>query len=191
MKMEFVYPHIIENCIGEKIIFKEIQKEPDGDRLIVENFVIPGSGPLMHTHLLQDECLTVIKGKIGYQLSGQLPQYAGENETVLFKRGTPHRFWNAGEDVLHCKGWIKPANTIVFYLSSIFAAQNKSGTARPEKFDGAYLMKRYASEYDLPELPGFVKKVIIPLTYYTGTLLGKYKHFKNAPAPVKETINDK
>jgi len=119
---------------------------------------------------------------------GQAERYAGENETILFKRGTPHRFWNAGEDVLQCKGWIKPANTIVFYLTSIFSAQNKSGKAQPEAFDGAYLLKRYATEYDLPELPAFVKKVIIPLTYHTGRMMGKYKHFKHAPLPVKATV---
>ena len=155
-------------------------------RLLVENYVTPGQGPLMHTHWLQDECLTVVKGKIGYQVKGQPAQYASEGESVLFERGTPHRFWNAGEDVLHCKGWIKPANTIVFYLSAVFAAQKKSGTEQPEQFDGAYLIKRYASEYDLPEIPSFVKKVVIPATYYVGKLLGKYKHFKNAPEPVKK-----
>ena len=64
--MKIVYPHTIENCIGEKLIFKELQKEPDGDRLIVENYVTPNHGPLMHTHWLQDESLTVVNGKIGY-----------------------------------------------------------------------------------------------------------------------------
>ena len=105
---------------------------------------------------------------------------------MVFKPGVPHRFWNDGEEILHCTGYVKPANTIVFYLSSIYAAQNKTGTGQPETFDGAYLMKRYASEYDMPELPGFVKKIIIPATYYLGKLLGKYRHFKGAPAPVRK-----
>ena len=183
--MKIVYPHVIENCVGEKLIFRELQKEADGDRLLVENYVTSGHGPVMHTHWLQDESLTVIKGKIGYQVQGRSAQYATEGETVLFKRGVPHRFWNAGEQILHCKGWIKPANTIVFFLSSIYAAQNKSGKAQPEQFDGAYLIKHYSAEYDLPEIPGFVKKIIIPITYYTGKILGKYKHFKDAPEPVK------
>src|SRR6476659_6511372 len=151
--MKITYPHIIENCIGETLIFKELRKEPDGDRLLVENYVESGYGPVMHTHWLQDESITVVKGKIGYQVEGQPARYAAEGETILFKRGTPHRFWNAGEDILHCKGWIKPANTIVFFLSSIFAAQNKSGSERPEKYDGAYLLKRYASECDMVEIP--------------------------------------
>lgn len=183
--MNITYPHIIENCIGEKLIFKEVKKEPDGDRLLVENYVTPGSGPVMHTHWLQDEALTVINGQLGYQIQGQPARYAGEGETVVFEKGTAHRFWNSGQEVLHCKGWLKPANTIVFFLTSIYAAQNKSGTARPEQFDAAYLMTRYATEYDLPDVPKFVKKTIIPITYFIGKALGKYKHFKDAPDPVK------
>lgn len=183
--MNYQLPHIIKNPIGETLIFKELVQEPDGDRLLVENFVVPKSGPPMHTHFLQEEALTVVEGRIGYQVKGSLPQFAGVGETVVFKPGVPHRFWNDGEEMLHCKGYIKPANTIVFYLSSIYAAQNKTGTDRPEKFDGAYLLKRYASEYDMAEIPTFVKKVIIPITYYVGKFLGKYKHFRNAPQPVK------
>jgi quercetin dioxygenase-like cupin family protein len=183
--MNYKLPHTIKNCIGETLIFKEVVHEVDGDKLLVENYVVPGSGPVMHTHLLQDEALTVLEGRIGYQIKGGPEQFAGVGETIVFERGTPHRFWNAGDEVLHCKGWVKPMNTIVFFLSSVYAAQNKTGTAIPEKFDGAYLIKRYASEYDMADMPSFVKKIIIPITYYVGKLLGKYKHFHNAPEPVK------
>ena len=184
--MKITYPHTIENCLGEKIIFHSVQQEPDGDRVLVENFVTPGHGPVMHTHFMQDEALTVVKGKIGYQVLGEDSQYANEGETVVFKRGTPHRFWNAGDEILNCKGWIKPANTIVFFLSAIYAAQNKSGKAQPETFDAAYLMTRYAKEYDLPEIPIFVKKAVFPLTYTSGKLLGKYKKFEDAPEPLRK-----
>jgi len=187
--MNITYPHKIENCIGEKLVFRSVEKEPDGDRVIVENYVTPGNGPVMHTHWVQDESLTVIKGKLAYEIEDQPVRYAGEGETVLFKRGTPHRYWNDGQEILHCKGWIKPANTITFFLTALYAAQNKSGKAQPEQFDGAYLVKRYASEYDMPGIPKFVRKVIMPITYYTGRLLGKYKHFKNAPEPVTNYVN--
>ncbi|QMU27767.1 cupin domain-containing protein [Adhaeribacter radiodurans] len=183
--MKISYPHTIENFAGEKLIFHGVEKDPDSDKVIVENFVTPGHGPLMHTHYLQDEQLTVVKGKMGYQILGQEEQYAGEGETILFKRGVPHRFWNAGQEILNCRGFVKPANTIVFYLSAIYAAQNKSHSLKPEKFDGAYLLTRYAQEYDIHEMPPFVRKTIIPITYRIGQLLGKYKHFKDAPEPVK------
>ena len=177
-------PHTIENDLGEKIVFLRMEEEQGEEKLILENYVDPGHGPLMHTHFLQDEALTVVSGKIGYQVLGGEEKFAGEGETVLFTRGTPHRFWNAGTDILHCKGWVRPANSLVFFLSSIYAAQKKSGKSEPEKFDGAYLLTRYGGEYDLPEIPAFVKKTIIPLTYQIGKLLGKYKKFEGAPKPL-------
>jgi quercetin dioxygenase-like cupin family protein len=187
--MNITYPHVIQNCVGEKLIFQKIEKHLDGDKVFVENYITPGNGPQMHTHLQQDESLTVIKGKLGYEIEGQPVQYAEEGETVLFKRGIPHRFWNAGQEMLHCNGWIKPANTIVFFLSAFYDAQNKSGKAEPEQFDSAFLIKRYRKEYDLPGISRLLKKTIIPITYYTGKLLGKYKHFKNAPKPEGDYVN--
>jgi quercetin dioxygenase-like cupin family protein len=182
--MDFQLPHTIQNS-GEKLVFKALVREADGDKLILENYVAPKSGPPMHTHFLQDEGLTVVRGRIGYQVKGQVPQYAGEGETVVFKRGVPHRFWNDGQEELHCMGWVKPANTLVFFLSSVYEAQNKSGSMVPEKFDAAYLLTRYRSEYDMADIPAFVKKIILPVTYRVGKLLGKYRHFRNAPEPVK------
>ena len=184
--MTIKFPHTIENCIGEKIVFLSVEKDPEkGDKVILENFVTPGHGPIMHTHFQQDESLTVVSGKIGYQVLGGEEKYASAGETITFTRGTPHRFWNAGDDILNCKGWIQPANSVVFYLSALYAAQNKSGNREPEQFDAAYLITRYASEYDVPEIPNFVKKVILPITYKIGRLLGKYDHFKDAPEPLK------
>ncbi|QIX60639.1 cupin domain-containing protein [Hymenobacter sp. BT18] len=182
--MKTSLPLTIDNGLGETLIFQKLVPEPDGDRLLVENFVAPGMGPLMHVHHLQDEGLTVIKGRIGYQILGEPEQFAEAGETVIFKRGVAHRFWNAGDDILNCQGWVKPANTIVFFLSAIYAAQRKVGKLEPERFDAAFLITRYASEYSLPSIPAFVRKVIIPTTYRVGRLMGKYRKFANAPAPM-------
>jgi quercetin dioxygenase-like cupin family protein len=184
--MKIIYPHIIKNCIGETLIFKELVKDPAGDKLLVENFVQPGIGPAMHTHWLQDECLTVVKGRLGYQVAGEEKKYAAPGETVLFEKGTAHRFWNDGEDELHCSGYIQPAHSIVYFLTGIFNAQNKSGNAKPALFDTAYLLTRYSTEFDLAGIPSFVKKIIFPLVHRVGNFLGKYDHFKDAPHPVQQ-----
>ena len=183
--MDITYPYTIQNCIGEKLIFTDLKKEYDGDRLVVENYLTPGKGPKMHTHWMQDKALKVIKGKLGYQVKGQPKQYATEGEIVFFKRGTPHRFWNAGHEELHCKGWMKPANTVTFFLSSLYDAQNRSGKAQPEQFVAAYLVKHYSEEYDIPAIPRFARKTIMPVTYFVGKLLGMYERFKNAPEAIK------
>jgi quercetin dioxygenase-like cupin family protein len=183
--MKITYPLTIDNGSGETLIFMQVIQETDGDKVLGEARVQPRSGPPLHVHWLQDECFTVVKGKLGYQVQGGPEQLAGEGESILFKRGVAHRFWNAGEDEMQCKAWVKPAHNFVFFLSAIFAAQQKTGTNRPAMFDAAYLLRRYRSEYDMLDIPVFVKKVVMPATYFIGKLLGKYRHFKDAPEPVK------
>ena len=180
--MQYKFPHTIENWFGEKVIFKSI--DPVTSKIDIESFCQPGVGPVMHTHHKQDECMTVISGKIAYQRLGEEVQYGGPGETVLFKKGEAHKFWADGKEVLHCKGYVQPANTFVFFLTSIFNAQNKSGKHRPEVFDAAYLLSKYKAEYEMNEIPGFVKKIVLPTQVFVGKLLGKYKHFKNAPQPM-------
>lgn len=181
MTKQIQFPHTIQNSIGEKLTFIRLEQDSNGDKLIVENEVLPGVGPVMHTHFFQDEVLTVVKGTIAYQTLGQEPRFAGAGETVAFKSGVPHRFWNAGNEPLHCKGYIQPANNVVYFLTALFNAQNKTGSERPETFDGAFLLTRYASEFDLPEMPFWVKKVVLPITCAIGKLAGKYDHFADAP----------
>ena len=182
--MAYNYPHTIENSIGEKIIFIKEEKTSSGDKVFFEGFCNTGCGPTFHTHLLQDEELTVISGKMGYQYLGQEPKYLRVGESILLKRGSTHKFWAEGEP-LHVKCWVSPANSFVFFMTVLYGAQIKSGNGQPETFDGAYLTTKYRSEYDIPEIPSFVKKTIIPFTYFIGRLLGKYKNLKDAPTPIK------
>ncbi|HNG89769.1 MAG TPA: hypothetical protein PK858_06180 [Saprospiraceae bacterium] len=72
---------------------------------------------------------------------------------------------------------------MVFFLSEMYDALNRGSKHRPEAFDSAYLSRRYHNEYDMTELPAFVKKVIIPATYLVGSLLGKYEKYRQAPKP--------
>lgn len=183
--MKIQFPHTIANPAGEILIFYELVKESDGDKIVGENFVLPQNGPPMHVHWLQDEGFTVIKGKVGYRIQGQPDQFAVAGESVVFKRGVPHCFWNAGDEMLNCKAWVKPANSFVYFISAVFEAQKKTGSGRPALFDAAYLLTRYKSEYDMLEIPGPVKKLVFPVLCAIGKLLGKYKHFKDAPAAIK------
>ncbi len=183
--MGYTYPFTIDSGRGEKIIFKEVVKESDGDKVLIEGTVAPKAGPPMHVHFKQDEGFTVIKGKAGYQVFGEDPKFLSAGESVVFPRNHYHRFWNEGDEELKIESWVKPANSIVFFLSTMYGALKNSTSERPEAFDSAYVMVRYKSEYDMKGLPGFVKNVIMPITYQIGKLRGKYKKFKDAPEPLK------
>lgn len=183
--MQFTHPHTINNGSGEEITFLRIVHEKDGDRLELRNRVEPGSGPPMHVHHLQDECLMVVQGKIGTQIAGQAPVFYEAGQTALFKRGESHRFWNAGEDVLICEGWVKPAHNLEYFLTEVYKSVKANGGHEPSKLDGAFLLTKYKSEFDMGDIPGFVKNVIFPITVFFGKITGKYKKFDGSPEPLQ------
>jgi quercetin dioxygenase-like cupin family protein len=178
------YPVTISNIHGEVLIFTGLSVNEKGEQvLLVENEVKPRSGPPMHTHFKQDESLTVVTGLLGYQLQGGKEQFAKPGETIIFYRGTPHKFWNAGTDMLRCKGWVSPPNTLVYFLGEIYKSINQNN-GRPGMFDAAYLLNRYKGEYAMNDIPGFVQSVIFPIALFFGKITGKHKKFADAPQPV-------
>ncbi|WP_089684751.1 cupin domain-containing protein [Catalinimonas alkaloidigena] len=178
--MKILLPHTIENTTGEKITFLRITVKDGVEYLEGENEVQPNAGPPMHVHYQQDESFTVMAGKLGYQTWGQEKKYAGPGETVLFKAGVPHKFWNAGPDLLHCTGYISPAGNLDYFLTQLFQSSKENG-GRPGIFDAAFLLNRYKSEFGLLEIPQVVQKTLFPGALLLGKLLGKYKKFKEAP----------
>jgi len=141
----------------------------------------------MHVHYLQEEAMTVVAGKLGFQTVGEAPRYAGPGETMIFAPGVGHRWWNAGTTELHCTGWAKPPHNVEYFLSAIFASMKRSGRKRPGFFDAAFLLTRYRSEIRMLDVPVVVQKVAFPVLLVVGKLLGKYDKFKDAPKPVLET----
>ncbi|MDB5227283.1 MAG: cupin protein [Bacteroidota bacterium] len=182
---QYTYPHTIENGGGERLTFLRRVTDENGEYLEVENLVQPNSGPPMHVHFKQAESLTVVKGKIGIQLPGGRQEFFGEGQTLTFEAGEAHRFWNAGTEPLICTGWVRPAHNIEYFLTEIYKSTKENNGKGPSKFDGAYLMSRYRSEFDMPEIPSFVKRIIFPLTILVGKISGKHKKFRDAPEAVR------
>src|SRR4029453_16538082 len=64
------YPYKIENGSGEELVFLGVRHDQHGERLDVEVRAQPGAGPPMHLHFLQEEAMTVVAGKLGFQVEG-------------------------------------------------------------------------------------------------------------------------
>ena len=181
--MNISFPHSIENITGERLTFLRSIVRDGVEYVETEAEVQPNAGPPMHVHFKQDEAMTVVSGKIGYQeLKGE-KKYAGPGETVLFKYGVPHKFWNAGNEPLHLIGYVSPANNIVYFLSQVYKSMNENG-GRPGIYDSAYLLSRYKTEFKMLEIPTFVQKVMFPVVLFFGNLRGKKKKFIDAPDPM-------
>jgi quercetin dioxygenase-like cupin family protein len=179
------YPRTITSITGETLTFHGIKHDEQGEYLEVSNEVAPGAGPPMHVHYRQDEGLTVVAGRIGHQIAGGKEQFAGVGETVVFKAGVAHRFWNAGTDTLRCTGFVRPADNLVYFLSNIYQSANENG-GRPGLKDSAFLMHRYSNEFGMLEIPAFVQKGLFPVARFIGNVSGYYaKRFADAPPRLK------
>jgi quercetin dioxygenase-like cupin family protein len=180
----YSYPHVLENGAGERLTFRRRVAGPAGDRLEGDNVVAPGAGPPMHVHHLQDEGLTVREGRMGYQRLGEPERFAGPGETVVFKRGEAHRFWNAGTTDLRCDAFVEPADNVEYFLTELFASARRNGRGRPDPFDAAFLVRRYRSEFAMLAVPALVQRLVFPLVVALGAALGRYARYADAPAPV-------
>src|SRR3712207_5003054 len=96
------YPIEINNGHGERLVFERVVSTLTGDRVEGTSEVQPGFGPPMHVHFRQAEGMTVIAGRLGYQIKGGSPRYAEVGESVVFGPGEAHRFWADGDRPLRC-----------------------------------------------------------------------------------------
>jgi len=90
---------------------------------------------------------------------------------------------SAGDTELRTTGWCRPPHNIEFFLGALFAS-TKENSGRPGLFDAAFLMTRYRREYAMLEMPTAVRRVVMPLLYGVGRVLGKYDKYTSAPAPI-------
>ena len=184
--MNRAYPYTIDNGHGERLTFTGVTQGPGGARLGADGIAQPGAGPPLHVHYLQEEAARVVRGRLGYQMPGGPPQFAGPGELVVWPPGTPHKWWNAGSDELQMTGWCSPPDNIEYFLSALFASTKENG-GRPGLFDAAFLVTRYRTEFAMLELPAIVRRIVIPVVYQVGRVLGKYEKFTDAPPPIPAT----
>jgi hypothetical protein len=63
--------------------------------------------------------------------------------TAVLPAGLPHRWWNAGHDLLEFSGQIVPAVDLDRYLQAVFAVLNASSNCRPSIFHFAHVLWRH------------------------------------------------
>lgn len=181
----YVLPHIIDNGAGERLVFSRRVRGARGVRLEGETTVQPGAGPPMHVHHLQDEGFTVLEGRLGYQRAAEPPRFAGPGESVEFKAGEAHRFWNAGHGDLRIAGYIEPAGNAEYFLTEMFDSMRRTGSGRPDLFDVAFLSQRYGREYSVLEIPRVIQRFLFPVLVFLGVALGRFDRYADAPAPIR------
>src|SRR5262249_42481812 len=94
---------------GERITFLATSRDTNGEAVVIETVVQPhGFVAAAHVHPSQSERFAVDDGTLELKVGGErLFLEPGEIATV--EPGTPHKFWNGGEDEVRFVCEIRPA----------------------------------------------------------------------------------
>ena len=126
------------------------------------------------------------EGRLAWRDQAGSEQRAEAGETVSFPPGAAHKFWNAGDGPLRLVGEVLPPGNLEYFLTEIYASTARNGGSRPGLFDAAFLTTRFRLEFEMLEIPGPVRKVLVPVLYRLGRALGRHERFAGAPEPVTD-----
>jgi quercetin dioxygenase-like cupin family protein len=119
----------LENPVtGEVLVFHRTSEETDGESVLVETIVrAHGFVAAAHVHPHQTERFEVLEGLLGLRV-GDKELVARPGDIAVVAPGTPHRFWNAGEDEARFLCEIRPALRFESLIETMFtlAAEGKT-----------------------------------------------------------------
>lgn len=167
---------VVENPVtGERIVFHETSRQTGGEAVVFETFVQPdGFVAAAHVHPKQEERFAVVSGTLGLEVGGE-ETVAGPGETLTIPAGTPHRFWNAGDDEVRFRCEVRPALQFEQLIETMFGLAadgktNRKGMPNPLRL--AVIARAHFDVVRLPFPPAFVQQLGLALGAPLGRLLG-------------------
>jgi mannose-6-phosphate isomerase-like protein (cupin superfamily) len=160
---------------GERVTFLATSADTDGEAVVIETVVQPhGFVAAAHVHPAQSERFAVKSGRLGVKVGGtKLTLDAGDVVTV--EPGTPHRFWNAGDEPVAFVCEIRPALRFESLLETMFALAADGKTNRkgmPSPLRLAVIARAHFDTVRLPFPPAWMQKAGLALGDPLGRLLG-------------------
>jgi len=178
----------LENRHTGEILRMHRVREANGQVILILEGALPphSSGPPMHVHFQEHEQGRVVAGTLG-AIVGNKKITVQAGEPVDLPPGIPHRWWNAGEDLLEFNGRVVPVIDLDRYLQAIFAAVNASRSGRPSLFYLAHILRRHRQTQELKAVPVAIQKIVFPVVLLIGHILGKYRGDNWPGSPASST----
>lgn len=166
----------IENPVtGERILFRKTSRETGGQAVVIETYVQPnGFVAATHVHPSQEERFEVLSGSVGFRI-GRKKLVAGPGQRITVPAGTPHKFWNAGEEVAHFVCEVRPALQFESLLETMFALAGEGKTNRkgmPNPLRLAVIANEHFDTVRLPFPPALLQRIGLALGAPLGRLAG-------------------
>jgi mannose-6-phosphate isomerase-like protein (cupin superfamily) len=166
----------IQNPVtGERIVFRQTSRETNGEAVVIETYVQPhGFVAAAHVHPSQEERFEVLRGSVGFKV-GRKKLLAGPGQRVTVPAGTPHRFWNAGDEVAHFVCEIRPALQFESLIETMFTLAAEGRTNRkgmPNPMQLAVIAQAHFDTVRLPFPPALLQRIGLALGSPLGRALG-------------------
>jgi quercetin dioxygenase-like cupin family protein len=160
---------------GERMTFLKTSRETGGEYVLVElELEAGGHVAAAHVHPYQDETFEVLEGRVGFK-TGKRELVVVAGGTISVPRGTPHKFWNAGEETARFRTEVRPALQFEQLIETMFTlAQdgkvNRKGMPNPLRL--AVIAKAHFDDVRLPFPPAWVQRAGLVLGSPVGRLMG-------------------
>jgi quercetin dioxygenase-like cupin family protein len=166
----------IENPVtGERLVFRQTSAETNGEAVVFETFVKPhGFVAAAHVHPYQEERFQVLRGRVGFRV-GREDIVAGPGQRLTAPAGTPHKWWNAGDDEAHFVCEVRPARQFEQLIETMFglAADGKTGRkGMPNPLRLAVIAQHHFDDVRLPFPPAWMQRMGLAMGAPLGRLLG-------------------
>jgi quercetin dioxygenase-like cupin family protein len=176
----------IENPVtGERLVFRKTSQETNGEAVVLEAFVKPtGFVAAAHVHPYQEERFQVLKGTLEFRV-GRKKLVAGPGQRLTVPAGTPHKFWNAGEDEAHFVAEVRPALQFEQLIETMYGLAadgktNKKGMPNPLRL--AVIAQSHFDDVRLPFPPAWMQRMGLAMGAPLGRLLGYEATYVSASA---------
>ena len=179
----------LENPVtGEVLIFHRTAEQTGGESVLVEVIVRPhGFVAAAHVHPFQTERFEVLEGRLGLRVDGKELE-AGPGQIAVVPPGTPHRFWNAGEEDARFQCEVSPALQFESLIETMFTLAAEGKTNRkgmPNPFQLAVIARAHFDTVRLPFPPAFMQRAALGLGAPFGRLLGYRERLTPTAAPAQ------
>jgi quercetin dioxygenase-like cupin family protein len=163
---------LVNPVTGERLVWELTSRDTNGAYTLFDTFVEPGgSVAAAHTHPYQTEIFTVLEGRLGVKRGREKLELAA-GEVAMIDPGTPHKFWNAGDETLRFRAEVRPALEFESLIETMFGLAadgktNKKGMPSPLRL--AVVANHHFDVVRLPVVPHALQKAaLVP-----GALLGR------------------
>ena len=139
--------------LGNRFILRG--RDTAGQFALIEHEIKPRSlAAPTHTHRREDEYSYILTGRMGFHLDGEEGE-AGPGELVAKPRGTPHAFWNPGDEPTRLLELISPAGFESYFEE---LAPHLAGAGPPDREALAAIQRRYELTMDMASRAALVEK---------------------------------